>query len=183
MCVCVCLPGSPVPPASQAPPPPTRGASALRSHQHFIALDKKDIPLDPDTRTRTATASASANPGAAQQRAMDVEAILPSFDNQVAGHRGISHEGGAIRKIPTEPGKIAKPVGQVRALALGHRRGASPPSKEPTTTLCHIPDPDPILPTRLIHPSANSQPPEIIAHRMMMLACARVSLHMLHACI
>ena len=39
---------------------------------------------------------------------------LPSFANQVAGHRGISHEGGAIRKIPTEPGKIAKPVGQVR---------------------------------------------------------------------
>lgn len=35
---------------------------------------------------------------------------LPSFANQVAGHRGVSHEGGAI--LVPEPGKIAKPVGR-----------------------------------------------------------------------
>ena len=35
---------------------------------------------------------------------------LPSFVNQVAGHKGISHEGGAI--LVPEPGKIAKPVGR-----------------------------------------------------------------------
>lgn len=35
---------------------------------------------------------------------------LPSFQNQVAGHKGISHEGGAI--LVPEPGKIAKPVGR-----------------------------------------------------------------------
>ena len=35
---------------------------------------------------------------------------LPSFSNQVAGHKGISHEGGAI--LVPEPGKIAKPVGR-----------------------------------------------------------------------
>ena len=35
---------------------------------------------------------------------------LPSFHNQVAGHKGISHEGGAI--LVPEPGKIAKPVGR-----------------------------------------------------------------------
>ena len=35
---------------------------------------------------------------------------LPAFRNQVAGHQGLSHEGGSIM-VPA-PGKIAKPVGQ-----------------------------------------------------------------------
>ena len=34
----------------------------------------------------------------------------PGFVNQVAGHQGLSHEGGAI--LVPEPGKIAKPVGR-----------------------------------------------------------------------
>lgn len=37
-------------------------------------------------------------------------ASMPPFENQVAGHKGISHEGGAI--VVPEPGKIAKPVGR-----------------------------------------------------------------------
>ena len=35
---------------------------------------------------------------------------LPAFANQVAGHRGLSKEGGSI--LVPAPGKIAKPVGQ-----------------------------------------------------------------------
>ena len=34
---------------------------------------------------------------------------LPFFENQVAGHKGLSHEGGSI--LVPEPGKLAKPVG------------------------------------------------------------------------
>ena len=41
----------------------------------------------------------------------ETEALpLPCFPNQVAGHKGLSHEGGAI--VVPEPGKLAKPVGR-----------------------------------------------------------------------
>jgi len=60
---------------------------------------------------------------------------LPAFDYQVAGHMGLSNEGGSL--VVPAPGRIAKPVG------LGYFAGedrfyqryaaAAPPSSSPTT--------------------------------------------------
>ena len=58
----------------------------------------------PEAQAEAAEALAASDP--------DDEAILPlpSFVHQVAGHKGMSHEGGGI--LVPEPGKIAKPVGR-----------------------------------------------------------------------
>ena len=40
---------------------------------------------------------------------LDDDDLLPAFDYQVAGHMGLSNEGGSL--LVPEPGRIAKPVG------------------------------------------------------------------------
>jgi hypothetical protein len=78
---------------------------------------QKHSTLVSDELTRTADSSADPSypdcraPSDRLKMAGDAEELpLPPFRNQVAGHKGISHEGGSILMLG--PGQIAKPVGR-----------------------------------------------------------------------